>query len=594
MLKNLLFTFFAVMLMAVTASAQFVYINSPANLEGSYQYGPAAGWGADLTTDVWTGDVVIADDGVDVGSDGCESPFVNGAAMSGNFALIDRGACEFGLKALNAEMEGATAVVIFNNAPGAGVIDMGGGASGGMVTIPVVMLSFEDGQLIRDALAAGETVNMTIGNIQFPNNIGISGGSIANPLYGTTPVDQADALGYGYTTGAAVTNLGANLATNVTVAVDIQHQPVPGGSGLSVYSNTASLNEITSDSTEFISTGDYVVGEGIGVYTASYSISADSTDESTFDNAVSSSFSLTENVYCKCSWDYANDRPFTTTGLTIGGGGAIEILSGFQVPNGQGLTISELRFQLSLNAPLTVGELEEGSVQANIYEWVDANEDGNATNDELEAVSINIVEFPDPTAEDVWLTVPVFSFPDFEPGVEIDGPDKFYFVGTRYEGSQLVFFSFDESFDNLLAIDQQTQMTTADFPYLQTSTFDVLPDIEMAGLFTDFGGSAATGMVLTGDISSNTDEDAIAIDFNVFPNPTSDLLNVEIGLEEVHDVLEYRIVDNQGRMVFNVEREVKGLSDKTSFNVGQLAGGQYFLVVQSEKGISSKSFNVQR
>jgi hypothetical protein len=38
-----------------------------------------------------------------------------GAGVAGRIALIDRGVCEFGLKALNAQQSGATGVVIANN-----------------------------------------------------------------------------------------------------------------------------------------------------------------------------------------------------------------------------------------------------------------------------------------------------------------------------------------------------------------------------------------------------------------------------------------------------------------------------------------------
>lgn len=61
-------------------------------------------------------------------------------------------------------MAGAIAVIILNNQPGAGTIEMGDGGQGPQITIPVVMLSYEDGQAIRAALANGP-VNISIGTI---------------------------------------------------------------------------------------------------------------------------------------------------------------------------------------------------------------------------------------------------------------------------------------------------------------------------------------------------------------------------------------------------------------------------------------------
>ena len=57
---------------------------------------------ADMTPIV--GELVIVDDGTDPTSDGCE-PIQND--LTGKIALIDRGACEFGVKCLNAENAGA-------------------------------------------------------------------------------------------------------------------------------------------------------------------------------------------------------------------------------------------------------------------------------------------------------------------------------------------------------------------------------------------------------------------------------------------------------------------------------------------------------
>src|SRR5439155_26984962 len=54
-------------------------------------------FGAALASPGVTGDLVLANDGVMNTSNGCE-PFVNGAAMAGKIALVDRGTCPFVLR----------------------------------------------------------------------------------------------------------------------------------------------------------------------------------------------------------------------------------------------------------------------------------------------------------------------------------------------------------------------------------------------------------------------------------------------------------------------------------------------------------------
>ena len=115
----------------------------------------------------------IVDDGTTADSLGCE-PLVNGADIAGKIAIVYRGTCEFGMKALNAQNAGAVAVVIVNNIPGPPV-GMAGGTSGASVSIPVVMISQDAGALIHDEVVAGN-VEMFIGSVQnmFQANVSLA------------------------------------------------------------------------------------------------------------------------------------------------------------------------------------------------------------------------------------------------------------------------------------------------------------------------------------------------------------------------------------------------------------------------------------
>lgn len=71
--------------------------------------------------------------------------------------LIDRGNCSFIEKVLGAQLGGAKGVIVANNIPGAPPLAMGGDQTGMAVTIPAVMISFEDGQLLKDQMNKGLT-----------------------------------------------------------------------------------------------------------------------------------------------------------------------------------------------------------------------------------------------------------------------------------------------------------------------------------------------------------------------------------------------------------------------------------------------------
>ena len=92
--------------------------------------------------------------------DACD-PITNGAQINGKIAVIRRGDCEFGVKILAAENEGAIAVIMVNNVGGDPIV-MGAGAVGGSVTIPSIMINSFDGTALINSLEAGNTISATL------------------------------------------------------------------------------------------------------------------------------------------------------------------------------------------------------------------------------------------------------------------------------------------------------------------------------------------------------------------------------------------------------------------------------------------------
>ncbi|HSC62107.1 MAG TPA: M36 family metallopeptidase [Caldimonas sp.] len=100
------------------------------------EFGPA------LSTTGLSGQIVPAVDGVGTIGDGCEALTTN---VSGKIALVDRGNCDFVVKAKNAQTAGAIALIVANNADTA-IFTMGGTTK---VRIPAVMVSRADGAALR-------------------------------------------------------------------------------------------------------------------------------------------------------------------------------------------------------------------------------------------------------------------------------------------------------------------------------------------------------------------------------------------------------------------------------------------------------------
>lgn len=135
-------------------------------LDGGYVGVPAL-FGAPLPEDTpITGNLALlqddnAGDSTDE-NDACDT-ITNGGDLNGNIAVIRRGSCEFGVKILAAETEGAIAVIMVNNVPAA-PIGMGPGEVGDAVTIPSIMVSQADGEALIAALEAGEEINVSLLN----------------------------------------------------------------------------------------------------------------------------------------------------------------------------------------------------------------------------------------------------------------------------------------------------------------------------------------------------------------------------------------------------------------------------------------------
>lgn len=138
-----------------------VQITAPIAIAGTLTDVGIAAFGPQITSSYSvSGEVVLADDGTGTSSDACTA-LVNGSAIAGKIALIDRGTCAFVDKVNYAQAAGAIGVLIVNNVSSA-PITMGGSDPG--ITIPSLMITLADGNSIKTQLGMAQTVmaNMTV------------------------------------------------------------------------------------------------------------------------------------------------------------------------------------------------------------------------------------------------------------------------------------------------------------------------------------------------------------------------------------------------------------------------------------------------
>ncbi len=130
-------------------------ILSPPEIAGFYLAAPST-FGPSLDVPV-TGYTAIVVDAVEPSINGCDS-ILNADELAGKIAIIDRLGCNFYKKVRSAELAGAIAAIVVNTSESE-PISMGG--SGGC-NIPSVMISQADGNMIKDLLNAGDSVQLTL------------------------------------------------------------------------------------------------------------------------------------------------------------------------------------------------------------------------------------------------------------------------------------------------------------------------------------------------------------------------------------------------------------------------------------------------
>ncbi len=152
-----------------TQTSSVVQILEPEQLEGDIDFGAIGdGWGYVNYDDFdVTAEIAIAFDASIQGATEVCDEVVNTSDVQGKIALIDRGGCEFGTKALNAQNAGAVGVLIcnrpgINGGDGEEFIGMAGGADGINVVIPAAFLQTSVCNRIRASINSGTPVEMQI------------------------------------------------------------------------------------------------------------------------------------------------------------------------------------------------------------------------------------------------------------------------------------------------------------------------------------------------------------------------------------------------------------------------------------------------
>lgn len=109
----------------------------------------------------------------------------NAKAVEGKVAIVDRGTCAFTVKVKNAQLAGAKAVLVADNAPGTPPLELAGVDAS--ITIPSVRVTQADGIELKGAIAATPPRRRGPVAVLFENQLKLAGADYLQRLFMFTP-----------------------------------------------------------------------------------------------------------------------------------------------------------------------------------------------------------------------------------------------------------------------------------------------------------------------------------------------------------------------------------------------------------------------
>jgi hypothetical protein len=554
------------------AQSQIIFNGiSPVAIEGFYDFtytNPNTGtaWGGDLSAPGFfvQDTLMLVDDGTAADSLGCND-LVND--LTGKIAVIYRGSCNFSTKALKAQNAGALAVIIINNVAGPAV-GMAGGVDGASVTIPTVMISQNDGALLKAEMNLGAVV-VFIGNISgfYGDNLGIYKDYMQTARsYSTPALTAQSASEFSVGLGAYMINRGSNTRTDAALTVNIDF----GGS--SVYTETSSFVTLNPGDTSYITFNDFTQANyPVGKYTITYSSQMAATDEYPVDDVLTTDFEITNSTYSLVPLD-DQEIPVATSYTRSGTAGLTAFTPCIKYENGNAarIVVEGMYFAASSDSTLDQEEFNLVAYQwDNVFDPSAASYADNFTDlTELSNTIYNI----NGDLQQTMIYVP------FQDELELDNDVKYLFCITPTT-NPIINFGFNNAIDYGL---NNAVYAESVHPMQVVST--------TTAWYSGFTSNQVPAFGLkTADATSLGIFENKTVAGTVYPNPAGNEVTISVKAEGKAVLV---VTDISGKIVIN--RSLSLVNGQAEVNIHDLESGLYIFNIALQDGTSSRMNVVKR
>ncbi|MEZ5057053.1 MAG: T9SS type A sorting domain-containing protein [Saprospiraceae bacterium] len=366
-----------------------------------------------------------------------------------------------------------------------------------------------------------------------------------------------------------IENVGGVVETGVNLNITIQDETT----GNTLYTADQPYGTMIVDSlAENIAFGAFTPPTTAGIFKGTYTLTSDSTDANPDNNVIEFTFENSESTFAKETGSTRDVAPAADNSFSYG--------NCFYVPF-SGYKATTVTFGVA-NASAVSGQLVTTKL---IKVLGDLDESGQLEMEEYELVTFNGYTF-DGSEDDQLITIPI----------DIDGnnidleAETNYLITVEYadvSNQELFYLSADNNDYGAMVFAAAEN---------GKERFGSLLDVGLDGTFSIIGFGYDLVPVVRMDVAKASGvNNQLAADnkIELFPNPATNFVNLDINLVEAASQFEVRIVDITGK-VMNTFQFDNIQRDRLELNVSNLNSGSYFARVITAEGERSIPFVVQK